>query len=277
MYPGENLMDNAAIPSPQTLMATLQMERLINRQNLDTPKPVATKATSYGSAGNQQMSTVLPRYPGEVDPGYYRDDAGVIRPVNDIQPGQNIAGGASAGASAGLAAAGALGLGPGATAIAGAGGAILGASAGGFKWPWQTPEGEGFIAPWTQQLPLPGGGTGQQGVAYGAQGFDPRLGIPVKAWTNASKDGSLPASVEFVQFARGHVASRSLITGFIKVWKPKKHIVISNNPRISAIKKLDRVKRKVDKMLLKVTPRPRKSTAQVSSKYLSAVERKALG
>jgi len=143
-----------------------------------------------------------------------------------------------------------------------------------LKIPSETPPGEGFIAPWTQQQQMPSGLWGQQDVQYplgGNGGQQPQVpavipgalggmsyaqlkgGVPVKAWTNASKDGRIAPSVAFVKFSNGMMASQSLVDGTISTWRPKKHIVISNNPRLSNIRKLSRVKKRVDKMVKKYT------------------------
>lgn len=163
----------------------------------------------------------------------------------------------------------ALGLGAAGTALL-----TLGLSR--MKFPWQTPTGEGFIAPWTNMTQLASGLWGQDAIAE-AGGYNdagtalasatnvpaaPDLGsmnyatlkggVPVKTWTNASKNGATPATVQFVQFSNGYVASRSLIDGSIKMWKPKKHIVLSSNPRLSQIGKLDRTYRRVGKRIKKM-------------------------
>jgi hypothetical protein len=79
-----------------------------------------------------------------------------------------------------------------------------------------------------------------------------QYGIPVKVWTNASKDGRIPPTVAFVKFSNGRMASQSLIDGTIKTWRPKKHVVISSNPRMNQIGKLDRLYRRTVKKLKKM-------------------------
>ncbi|MBA7676430.1 hypothetical protein ES703_84671 [subsurface metagenome] len=134
-----------------------------------------------------------------------------------------------------------------------------------LKLPWETAPGEGIIAPWTQQQQLPSGLWGQEGVQYGNGQAAPAIaglagmsyaqlkgGVPVKSWTNASKDGRIPASVNFVKFSNGMMASQSLVDGQIKTWRPKKHVVISSNPRMSAIRKLDNLHKRTIKKLIKM-------------------------
>lgn len=181
---------------------------------------------------------------------------------------------------AGLATAGVLGY-LGVPALI-AGGVGLAASR--LKFPWQTPEGEGFIAPWTQQQRLESGEWGQEGVSYGpavppsGPGLAPGFGGGVvRVWSNASKDGQLPASVEFMQLADGRVVSRSVITGAIKIWRPKKHIVISRDPRVSNLRKLNSLNKRVEKMLRPFQPKRKGLPAVALAKtYLSTAEKKAL-
>lgn len=129
----------------------------------------------------------------------------------------------------------------------------------GLRWPWETPAGEGFIAPWTQQVRLPNGQIGQIGVGY------PSLGI-AKSWSTGT--------AVFFLLVDGRITVERK-NGTWKTYRPQKMIVISRNPRISAIAKLDRAHKRVAKLVRKYGPRY-KATKQVPSPYLSAVERKAL-
>jgi hypothetical protein len=126
-----------------------------------------------------------------------------------------------------------------------------------LKMPWQTVEGEGFIAPWTKQTQTPVGWAQTDlvppPVAQGAPQF-PVGPFVIKSWTNASKDGRIPATVAFVKLSNGKVASQNLLTGEIKTWRPKKMVVISSNPRMSDIKKLTRVYLKTTKVMAKKSP-----------------------
>jgi len=159
----------------------------------------------------------------------------------------------------GVAIGGALGLGAAATGVLGG----LGLLASRIKFPWQTPAGEGFIAPWQNQQRLPEGLWGIESMQYpqaqvpavapqGLAGMtygQLKGGVPVKAWTNAARNGTSPATVAFVLFSNGMMASQSLIDGQIKTWRPKKHIVISRNPRLSNIRKLDKAHSRMEKTL----------------------------
>ena len=147
-----------------------------------------------------------------------------------------------------------------------------------LKMPWETPEGEGIIAPWTQQRQLESGLWGQEGVQY--QGAAPGVGAMagvaiVKTWTNAARNGATPATVAFALLSNGKMVSRSLVDGSVKTWRPKKHIVISNNPRISNIRKLDRVHKKVAKTLRKFVPKS-PTYGQLPRNLLSAAEKKLI-
>lgn len=60
-----------------------------------------------------------------------------------------------------------------------------------------------------------------------------------------------------------------------KIWKPKKHIVISSNPRVKMLAKLNRLNKRVEKMLKPYQPKkPR--TQIVPARALSSIERAAL-
>lgn len=151
-----------------------------------------------------------------------------------------------------------------------------------IRWPWQTPTGEGFIAPWTDQaiVGYDRNGTavyGQVGqiypeypasylIAYQTRGLIPpiaKLTIPVDG------RGGWPIA----QLIDGKMATVNR-NGVIKTWRPKKHVVISSNPRMSTLRKLDRVYKRTQKTVRKYAPK--KHAATVTSPYLSAVERKAL-
>ena len=172
--------------------------------------------------------------------------------------------------------------GAGASLLAGLGGAALGAIGGqlgiggngggggngdtGIAMPWETPAGEGFIAPWSTAIRLPNGQEGQLGSGY------PSIGI-LKSWSNG-RGGSL-GTVTFFKMMNGSVVYNNLQTGAWGKYRPKKHIVISSNPRLKSLAKLDRVYKRVGKMVRKFAPKPPKQQ-QVSSRYLSAAEKKLI-
>lgn len=162
-----------------------------------------------------------------------------------------------------------------------------GVAAARMKWPWQTPEGEGFIAPWQNQVDLGGGIYGVEGVQYpgypqtyqnGGSAL-PSVGqampglFVTKAWTNAAKNGSSPATVAFFKLSNGTIITRAL-DGSMKKYRPKKHIVISSNPRLKSLNKLDKVYKRTQKTVRKFAPK--KTVPLLTSKYLSPVEKKAV-
>jgi len=63
-----------------------------------------------------------------------------------------------------------------------------------------------------------------------------------------------------------------------KIWRPKKHIVISRDPRVSTLRKLGRLNKRVDKMLKPFQPKPARTfpARQLARRYLSTAERKLL-
>jgi len=144
--------------------------------------------------------------------------------------------------------------------------AVLGVGLARAKFPWETGTGQGMISPlsaqvqdpatgmWYQEGQLPGqalaltqGAAMVPGTAAGALGDV----MVRKTWTNASRDGRIPATVESIMLTNGKVITRSLITGEIKTHRPKKHIVISSNPRMSSIGKLERTYNRVIRKLAK--------------------------
>ena len=149
------------------------------------------------------------------------------------------------------------------------------------KMPHETEAGEGFIAPWSQMEQGPTGlwrqSNGQAAPAAAVTGTiaaGPAGAYVTKTWDNASKDGRLPASVQFMKMSNGTIYTRSLITGEVKKHRPKKHIVISKDPRLSTLKKLDKVQTKVQKIVRKYAPK--KKSTQAPSAYLSTAEKKLL-
>lgn len=202
----------------------------------------------------------------------------------DAGPAPGAGGGLPAGTAGALAA---VGVAP---AVIGLGSLIYGGlQLAGLQFPWETGPGEGFIAPWTrpqvrdeqgmwvtaETRPDLFNGAGPAGGPFPGMAAGALGGVMVrKIWTNASRDGKIPATVQSVMLTNGIVITRSLVTGEIKKHRPKKHIVISSDPRLSSIKKLDRVQKKISKLVTKYAPK--KKSVQAPSAYLSAAERKML-
>jgi len=138
-----------------------------------------------------------------------------------------------------------------------------------LKFPWETPTGEGFIMPWTEQVPL-NGLWGVEGKPYpGVAGQIPgALGAQVAySWNTGT--------AVFYRLTDGRIAVQRK-NGVWKVYRPKKHIVVPSNPRIGtltrAMTRIDRLSKKLAKKL----PKTRRVTPVLTSKYLSAVERAAI-
>lgn len=147
----------------------------------------------------------------------------------------------------------------------GLGGAVLGAlggyAAGRTLFPWETPAGEGFVAPWSER-------PGQVSPALPGAGGLPGAGVGVAyAWNTGT--------ATFYRLTDGKIAVQRK-NGTWKTYRPKKHIVVSSNPRmgtlIKATKKLNKLNARLGKIYRKKSPK----AAVVTSPYLSAVERKAL-
>ena len=139
-------------------------------------------------------------------------------------------------------------------AALGIGGAVTGAVR--TKWPWQTAEGEGMIAPWSQMIESAVGWTqegGVQGVggAPGAFGGGTIGGTVVGGWTNAAKNGSTPATAEYLRMVDGKIYVRSLKTGVVKrVPRPRivhLHSKMNLGTYIRAERMLDRMAGRIAK------------------------------
>jgi len=145
-----------------------------------------------------------------------------------------------------------------ATGVAGAGGLLGGLGAlfdlFGMAWPWETPEGEGFIAPWTGDITLPSGKIGQTGQTYPGE-YANMFGSPVVSGWNTN-----PAAPKygqnFYRLMNGRIGTVTKF-GVVKTWKPKKHLVIPTNINQMPIGKLVRAERMIDRMMGKVARKSR--------------------
>lgn len=104
-----------------------------------------------------------------------------------------------------------------------------------------------------------GGGDSDMMQFPGVGGMMPASGTIVKAWDTApgpgiTGGGAFPV---FALLVDGRIAVFSL-DGSVKTYRPKKHIVIPTNPRLSQIRKLDRTYKRVQKSLRRVVPAPRR-------------------
>ncbi len=124
--------------------------------------------------------------------------------------------------------------------------------------------GGGAIVPWTK-TPWP------WDVA------EPPAGMVKKRWETRVYDNELGyIKLNFYALTDGRIAMYHNYKKYWKMWRPKKHIVLSSDPRMSNLRKLDRVYKRTQKTLRKIAPAPRKTSTQAPSRYLSSVERKQL-
>lgn len=99
-----------------------------------------------------------------------------------------------------------------------------------------------------------------------------------KRWETKVYDNELGyIKLNFYALVDGRIMMYHNTRKYWKIWRPKKSVVISSNPRLSHLKKLDRLNKRVEKIGRKLFPAPKKTSTQAPSKYLSAVERKQLG
>jgi len=82
--------------------------------------------------------------------------------------------------------------------------------------------------------------------------------------------------INFYKLTDGRIMCYNNTTRVWKIWRPRKNIVLSSNPRLKDLKKLDRVYQKMQKAVRKFAPRPKQRVPVLTSKYLSPVERAAI-
>lgn len=102
------------------------------------------------------------------------------------------------------------------------------------------------------------------GVPLGGPGVaEPPAAMVEKAWKvmvhkNTGPLGVLTGEsnwwIYFWKLRDGRVMMWDAGNNRAKIWRPKKHIVISSNPRLSQLKKLDRTYNKVQKMVRRYAP-----------------------
>ena len=122
---------------------------------------------------------------------------------------------------------------------------------------------------------------GHEGVVNGIPVGGPGVPEPPKQWIakewNVKVDSKQHGTFRMYYFSLidGRQMSYHSPTKTWKIWKPKKHIVISSNPRVKMLSKLNRLNKRVEKMLKPYQPKkPR--TQMVPSRALSSIERAAL-
>jgi len=116
--------------------------------------------------------------------------------------------------------------------VAGLAATVLGALR--TKFPWDTPEGEGFIAPWTAQTevaPDVWGQTGKEyaGITSGSLATGGVAGTVARSWTNAAKNGTTPATANYIQLMDGKIYAQSLKTGVIKRVRQPRMVHLHSN------------------------------------------------
>lgn len=111
---------------------------------------------------------------------------------------------------------------------------------GGLQFPWETPSGEGFIAPWTDQIVFPSGRVGVRGQIYPGDMGSIDGSLVVYYWT--------AGQTTFWRLQDGRVACWNG-KGVLKTWKPKKHIVIPRNMANMRLGRVIKVERMLDKYL----------------------------
>lgn len=114
------------------------------------------------------------------------------------------------------------------------------------------------------------------GVPLGGPGVaEPPAAMVEKAWkvmvhANRGVLGAISGEsnwwIYFWKLRDGRVMMWDAGNNRAKIWRPKKHIVISSNPRLSQLKKLDRTYNKVQKMVRRYAPR--KMSAAPSGRML---------
>lgn len=154
--------------------------------------------------------------------------------------------------------------------------------------PWAI-AGAGIVIDWM----TPGGVIGGNGGSVNGGGSPGAVsntvplvgpGVPeppnsmVKArWESKVYDNKLGyIKLNFYALVDGRIMMYHNTKKYWKIWRPKKSVVISSNPRLSHLKKLARLNKRVEKTGRKLFPKATKTSTQAPSKYLSAVEKKLL-
>lgn len=129
-----------------------------------------------------------------------------------------------------------------------------------------------YIIPTANGQAGPPAGFGGPGVA------EPPASMVKNRWETRVYDNKLGyIKLNFYALTNGQIAMYHNYKKYWKLWRPKKNVVISSNPRLKDLKKLDRLYAKMQKMVRKFAPKPRTTSRQAPSAYLSQAERKLLG
>ncbi len=126
-------------------------------------------------------------------------------------------------------------------------------------------------------LPPGNGGTGPPPGWVGPGVPEPPGYMVTKRWESRVYDKKLGyVKMNFYALSNGKVAMYHNYKKYWKIWRPKKNIVLSSNPRIKDLTKFNRAHAKMVKAVKKLVPKVRVTSTQAPSRFLSAVERKQL-
>jgi len=132
--------------------------------------------------------------------------------------------------------------------------------------------------PGTEVVPIGEGGAIVGGVPTSGPGVpEPPRSMVAKQWKIKAFSKTVGEYwVYFFKLIDGRIMCWNAAKREWKIWRPKKNLVLSANPRLKDLTKLDRIYTRMTKMVRKFAPKPKQVTRQVASKYLSAAERKLL-
>ena len=131
-----------------------------------------------------------------------------------------------------------------------------------------TPSSNGAVSGAAAAAPIPLVGPGVP---------EPPGSIVKRRWETRVYDNELGyVKMNFYSLTDGRIAMYHNYKKYWKVWRPKKNVVISSNPRLKDLKKLDRVYKRTQKMVRKYAPKDTRRSIQAPSDYLSKVEVKKL-
>ena len=151
-------------------------------------------------------------------------------------------------------------------ALGGVGGAILGAA--------------GAVIGGEVMEGIAGNGAVVNGVPISGPGVqEPPAAMVAKAWNVAVHSNTYGTfRMYYWKLHDGRIMSYNGTVKEWKIWRPKKHIVISSNPRVKTLGKLAKLNKRVEKMLKPYQPKQRAFPAKALARtYLSTAERKLLG
>lgn len=106
---------------------------------------------------------------------------------------------------------------------------------------------------------------------------EPPNSMVTSRWETRVYDNKLGyVKMNFYALTDGRIAMYHNYKKYWRVWRPKKNVVISSNPRLSHLKKLARLNKRVEKTGRKLFPQKKVTSYQAPSKYMSPAERKLL-